>query len=167
MIGEAPDLPAWSRLRTTLSDPEWIHTAEPPAGHHTDHAEPVGYRAAHPADLERRFPQAEVHDEICHATQCGRRRSPVWRAAPISPIVVGDPRSNNTNRLVQVAEELASCPSIRIESLEDLTPEMIEGQAPHGGHGGRFHSEPGDTRGDSLCGEPRADMPKLTPTPER
>jgi len=43
-------------------------------------------------------------------------------------IVVGDPRSNNTNRLVQVAEELAGSPAIRIESLADLKPEMLEGK---------------------------------------
>lgn len=43
-------------------------------------------------------------------------------------IVVGDPRSNNTNRLVQVAEELAGSPAIRIESLADLPPGILEGK---------------------------------------
>ena len=43
-------------------------------------------------------------------------------------IVVGDPRSNNTNRLVQVAEERAHSPAIRVESLDDLKPEMLEGK---------------------------------------
>ena len=43
-------------------------------------------------------------------------------------IVVGDPRSNNTNRLVQVAEQLAGSPAIRIESLADLPPGILEGK---------------------------------------
>jgi 4-hydroxy-3-methylbut-2-enyl diphosphate reductase len=43
-------------------------------------------------------------------------------------IVVGDPRSNNTARLVQVAEELAGSPAIRIESLSDLRPEVLSGK---------------------------------------
>jgi 4-hydroxy-3-methylbut-2-enyl diphosphate reductase len=43
-------------------------------------------------------------------------------------IVVGDPKSNNTNRLVQVAEELAGSPAIRIETVADLTPEMLAGK---------------------------------------
>ena len=43
-------------------------------------------------------------------------------------IVVGDPRSNNTNRLVQVAEELAR-QSRRPHGIAGrLTPEMLEGK---------------------------------------
>lgn len=75
-----------------------------------------------------RFPQAEVHNEICHATQVRQEAvARMARGADLT-IVVGDPRSNNTNRLVQVAEELAGSPAIRIESLEDLKPEMLEGK---------------------------------------
>ncbi|HEV8194228.1 MAG TPA: 4-hydroxy-3-methylbut-2-enyl diphosphate reductase [Ktedonobacterales bacterium] len=75
-----------------------------------------------------RFPQAEVHNEICHATQVRQEAvARMGRGADLT-IVVGDPRSNNTNRLVQVAEELAGSPAIRIESLEDLKPEMLEGK---------------------------------------
>jgi 4-hydroxy-3-methylbut-2-enyl diphosphate reductase len=76
----------------------------------------------------QRFPQAEVHNEICHATQV--RQEAVARMAQGADltIVVGDPRSNNTNRLVQVAEDLAGSPAIRIESLDDLKPAMLAGK---------------------------------------
>jgi 4-hydroxy-3-methylbut-2-en-1-yl diphosphate reductase len=75
-----------------------------------------------------RFPLAEVHNEICHATQVRQEAvARMARGADLT-IVVGDPRSNNTNRLVQVAGELAGSPAIRIESLDDLKPEMLEGK---------------------------------------
>lgn len=78
--------------------------------------------------IRRRFPYAEVYNEICKATQ--DRQEAVARMARGADltIVVGDPRSNNTNRLVQVAEELAGSPAIRIESLADLPPGILEGK---------------------------------------
>jgi len=78
--------------------------------------------------IQARFPQVEVYNEICRATQV--RQEAVVRMAVGADLtlVVGDPRSNNTNRLVQVAEERAHSPAIRVESLDDLTPEMLEGK---------------------------------------
>ena len=78
--------------------------------------------------IRRRFPHVEVYNEICKATQL--RQEAVARMAQGADltIVVGDPRSNNTNRLVQVAEEKAGSPAIRIERLSDLTPEMLAGK---------------------------------------
>jgi 4-hydroxy-3-methylbut-2-enyl diphosphate reductase len=74
------------------------------------------------------FPQVEVYNEICRATQV--RQEAVMQQAQGADltIVVGDPRSNNTNRLVQVAEELAHSPAIRIESLDDLDPALLRGK---------------------------------------
>jgi 4-hydroxy-3-methylbut-2-en-1-yl diphosphate reductase len=78
--------------------------------------------------IQGRYPQVEVYNEICHATQVRQEAvARMARGADLT-IVVGDPRSNNTNRLVQVAEELAGSPAIRIESLSDLTPEMLAGK---------------------------------------
>lgn len=78
--------------------------------------------------IERRFPHVEVYNEICQATQL--RQEAVARMAKGADltIVVGDPRSNNTNRLVQVAEEKAGSSAIRIERLSDLKPEMLAGK---------------------------------------
>jgi 4-hydroxy-3-methylbut-2-en-1-yl diphosphate reductase len=78
--------------------------------------------------IRERFPHVEVQSEICHATQ--ERQEAVAsqaRGADLT-IVVGDPRSNNTNRLAQVAEQNAGSHAVRIESLADLKPEMLAGK---------------------------------------
>jgi 4-hydroxy-3-methylbut-2-enyl diphosphate reductase len=78
--------------------------------------------------IRERFPQIEVYNEICMATQLRQEAvAKMARGADLT-IVVGDPRSNNTGRLVQVAEELAGSPAIRIESLSDLRPEVLSGK---------------------------------------
>ncbi|HEX6797164.1 MAG TPA: 4-hydroxy-3-methylbut-2-enyl diphosphate reductase [Ktedonobacterales bacterium] len=79
-------------------------------------------------EIRRRYPQVEVYNEICLATQLRQQAvAQMARGADLT-IVVGDPRSNNTNRLVQVAEELAGSPAIRIERLDDLDPALLEGK---------------------------------------
>ncbi len=78
--------------------------------------------------VRTRWPQIVVHNDICLATQ--QRQEAVAeqaRGADLT-IVVGDPRSNNTNRLVQVSEEIAGTPAVRIERLEDLRPEWLVGK---------------------------------------
>src|SRR5204863_2927166 len=57
--------------------------------------------------IQQRFPHIEVHNEICNATQI--RQEAVARLARGTEltVVVGDSTSNNTNRLVHVAEEIA------------------------------------------------------------
>lgn len=78
--------------------------------------------------IQSRFPQSEVYNEICKATQLRQEAvANMARGADLT-IVVGDPRSNNTNRLVQVAEELAGSRAVRIERLEDLNPELLAGK---------------------------------------
>ena len=80
------------------------------------------------AEMRRRYPQIEVFNEICHATQVRQEAVAKMAQGADLTIVVGDPRSNNTNRLVQVAEELAGSAAIRVESLSDLKPEMLAGK---------------------------------------
>lgn len=78
--------------------------------------------------IKARYPHAEVHIDICDATQ--KRQEAVAeqaRGAELT-IVVGDPRSNNTNRLVQVSEELAGVPAVRIEDLSQLKTEWLQGK---------------------------------------
>jgi 4-hydroxy-3-methylbut-2-enyl diphosphate reductase len=78
--------------------------------------------------IRERYPQVEVYNEICMATQLRQEAvAKMARGADLT-IVVGDPRSNNTARLVQVAEELADSPAIRVESLSDLRPEALSGK---------------------------------------
>ena len=78
--------------------------------------------------IQARFPQVEVYNEICRATQVRQEAVAKMAVGADLTIVVGDPRSNNTNRLVQVAEERAQSPAIRVESLDDLKPELLEGK---------------------------------------
>jgi 4-hydroxy-3-methylbut-2-enyl diphosphate reductase len=80
------------------------------------------------AAIRARFPQVEVYNEICRATQVRQEAVAKMAVGADLTIVVGDPRSNNTNRLVQVAEERAHSPAVRVESLDDLKPEMLEGK---------------------------------------
>jgi 4-hydroxy-3-methylbut-2-enyl diphosphate reductase len=78
--------------------------------------------------IQARFPQVEVYNEICRATQVRQEAVARMAVGADLTIVVGDPRSNNTNRLVQVAEERAHSPAVRVDSLDDLKPEMLEGK---------------------------------------
>lgn len=78
--------------------------------------------------VRRKYPQVEVHIDICAATQ-SRQEAVVAQAKGADlTIVVGDPRSNNTNRLVQVSEELAGVPAVRIEDLSQLKTEWLQGK---------------------------------------
>ncbi len=79
-------------------------------------------------EIRARFPHIETYNEICRATQLRQEAVAQQARGADLTIVVGDPRSNNTNRLVQVAEQLAGSPAVRIEQLSDLTPEMLAGK---------------------------------------
>ncbi|GAC1567571.1 MAG: 4-hydroxy-3-methylbut-2-enyl diphosphate reductase [Ktedonobacteraceae bacterium] len=78
--------------------------------------------------IKKRYARAEVHVDICKATQT-RQEAVVEQAKGADlTVVVGDPRSNNTNRLVQVSEELAGVPAVRIEDLSQLKTEWLKGK---------------------------------------
>lgn len=77
--------------------------------------------------LIARFPTAEIHNEICMATQ-ERQAAVAEQAAGCDlVIVVGDPRSNNSNRLAQVSEEIAGVRAYRIADLSELKREWLDG----------------------------------------
>ncbi|MDQ1910151.1 4-hydroxy-3-methylbut-2-enyl diphosphate reductase [Paenibacillus sp. GD4] len=75
--------------------------------------------------LLERFPKAEIHNEICLATQV--RQEAVAEQAKDADLVlvVGDPRSNNSNRLAQVSEEIAGVKAYRIADLGELKREWL------------------------------------------
>lgn len=75
--------------------------------------------------LIKKYPHAEIHNEICMATQ--QRQQAVADQAKDCDllIVVGDPRSNNSNRLAQVSEEIAGVPAHRISDLSELQIEWL------------------------------------------
>lgn len=77
--------------------------------------------------LLAKFPTAEVHNEICLATQV-RQEAVAEQAKECDlVIVVGDPKSNNSNRLAQVSEEIAGTRAYRISDLSELKREWLEG----------------------------------------
>lgn len=78
--------------------------------------------------IKTKYPAAEVHIEICAATQTRQEAVVAQAKGADLTVVVGDPRSNNTNRLVQVSEELAGVPAVRIEDLSQLDPAWLKGK---------------------------------------
>jgi 4-hydroxy-3-methylbut-2-enyl diphosphate reductase len=67
-----------------------------------------------------RYPHAEVHNEICRATQ-ERQEAAVEAAQHVDlVIVVGSPRSSNSLRLVEVVKKLGRKPAYLVDRLEDL-----------------------------------------------
>ena len=74
----------------------------------------------------KKFPNAEIHNEICLATQI--RQEAVAEQAKEADllIVVGDPKSNNSNRLAQVSSEIAGTPAYRIADLSELKIEWLK-----------------------------------------
>lgn len=78
--------------------------------------------------VRERFPTVEIHNEICLATQ--ERQEAVAEQAKGCDlvIVVGDPRSNNSNRLAQVAKEIAGVEAYRIADITELNIEWLKGK---------------------------------------
>ena len=77
--------------------------------------------------LIEKFPSAEIHNEICLATQV--RQEAVAEQAKEADllIVVGDPRSNNSNRLAQVSEEIAGVKAYRVADAAEIRKEWLLG----------------------------------------
>ncbi|TCP32363.1 4-hydroxy-3-methylbut-2-enyl diphosphate reductase [Scopulibacillus darangshiensis] len=77
--------------------------------------------------VKEKYPQAQIHNEICLATQT--RQEAVAEQAQEADLllVVGDPRSNNSNRLAQVSKEIAGTEAYRIADLSELKLEWLEG----------------------------------------
>lgn len=73
------------------------------------------------------FPKAEVHNEICLATQVRQEAVAEQASQADLVIVVGDPRSNNSNRLAQVSEEIAGVKAYRISDITELNLEWLKG----------------------------------------
>ncbi|RCW41903.1 4-hydroxy-3-methylbut-2-enyl diphosphate reductase [Paenibacillus prosopidis] len=77
--------------------------------------------------LVEKFPTAEVHNEICLATQV-RQEAVAGQAGEAQLcIVVGDPRSNNSNRLAQVSEEIAGVKAYRVSDVSEIEQEWLKG----------------------------------------
>jgi 4-hydroxy-3-methylbut-2-en-1-yl diphosphate reductase len=77
--------------------------------------------------VKLRYPQAEVHNEICRATQ-ERQEAAVEAAKEVDlVIVVGSPRSSNSLRLVEVVKKLGQKPAYLVDNMEDLDLSWFKG----------------------------------------
>jgi len=77
--------------------------------------------------VKARYPNAEVHNEICRATQ--ERQEAAVEASKLVDlvIVVGSPRSSNSLRLVEVVKKLGGKPAYLVDRIEDLDMEWFKG----------------------------------------
>jgi len=79
------------------------------------------------AELQKRYPHADVHNEICMATQVRQEAVAQQAGQAELCIVVGDPRSNNSNRLAQVSEEISGVKAYRVADVTEIKQEWLEG----------------------------------------
>lgn len=77
--------------------------------------------------LLEKYPGAEVHNEICLATQVRQEAVAEQAGQADLVIVVGDPRSNNSNRLAQVSEEIAGTTAYRVSDVTEIKQEWLQG----------------------------------------
>ncbi|QZA33665.1 4-hydroxy-3-methylbut-2-enyl diphosphate reductase [Hydrogenibacillus sp. N12] len=80
------------------------------------------------AAVLRRYPHAEVENEICQATELRQAAVATQARGADLLIVVGDPRSNNTARLVEVGEKIAGVPSVRVSNVHEIDPAWLIGK---------------------------------------
>ncbi|MFB5662085.1 4-hydroxy-3-methylbut-2-enyl diphosphate reductase [Alteribacillus sp. HJP-4] len=74
-----------------------------------------------------KYPHAEIHNEICMATQVRQEAVAEQAKEADLMLVVGDPKSNNSNRLAQVSKQIAGTPAHRIADISELKLEWLHG----------------------------------------
>jgi 4-hydroxy-3-methylbut-2-en-1-yl diphosphate reductase len=75
--------------------------------------------------VQEKYPHAEIHNEICYSTQIRQEAVANQAGQADVTIVVGDPKSNNSNRLAQVSEEIAGTNAHRIADISELQIDWI------------------------------------------
>ncbi|CUA79921.1 4-hydroxy-3-methylbut-2-enyl diphosphate reductase [Anoxybacillus suryakundensis] len=76
--------------------------------------------------VREKYPHVEMHREICLATQVRQEAVAEQAKEADVTIVVGDPRSNNSNRLAQVSEEIAGTKAYRVADVTEIDIEWIK-----------------------------------------
>ncbi|WP_181350131.1 4-hydroxy-3-methylbut-2-enyl diphosphate reductase [Thalassobacillus sp. CUG 92003] len=74
-----------------------------------------------------KYPQTEKQQEICMATQVRQEAVAEQAKEADLTLVVGDPKSNNSNRLAQVSKEVAGTVAYRIADVTDIDLSWLEG----------------------------------------
>lgn len=76
--------------------------------------------------VKEKYPHAEKHKEICLATQVRQEAVAEQAGEADVLIVVGDPMSNNSNRLAQVSEEIAYTKAYRIGDVTEIQIDWLK-----------------------------------------
>lgn len=76
--------------------------------------------------VKEKYPHAEKHKEICLATQVRQEAVAEQAGEADVLIVVGDPKSNNSNRLAQVSVEIAKTSAYRIADVSEIEIDWIK-----------------------------------------
>ncbi|MGP4067709.1 4-hydroxy-3-methylbut-2-enyl diphosphate reductase [Halobacillus sp. B29] len=76
---------------------------------------------------KEKYPQLEKHQEICMATQVRQEAVSEQAKEADLTLVVGDPKSNNSNRLAQVSMEKAGTQAYRISDVTEIDLDWLEG----------------------------------------
>ncbi len=77
-------------------------------------------------ELLNKFPSIKIIEEICDATSLRQDIALKNSKKADLSYVVGDENSNNTNKLVEICQNLGNCKTFRIESIEDLNIEDLK-----------------------------------------
>ncbi|MDC3413367.1 4-hydroxy-3-methylbut-2-enyl diphosphate reductase [Aquibacillus sp. 3ASR75-11] len=77
--------------------------------------------------VQAKYPQTEMIQEICMATQVRQEAVAEQAKDADLTIVVGDPRSNNSNRLAQVSQDIAGTKAYRVADVTEIKLEWLHG----------------------------------------
>ncbi|SER17445.1 4-hydroxy-3-methylbut-2-enyl diphosphate reductase [Gracilibacillus ureilyticus] len=77
--------------------------------------------------VKEKYPQTEMEQEICMATQVRQEAVAEQAKEADLTLVVGDPRSNNSNRLAQVSIEHAGTQAYRIADVTEIDLNWLDG----------------------------------------
>lgn len=76
--------------------------------------------------IKNKYPEISIHQDICKATQV-RQEAVVEQARGCDlTLVVGDPKSNNSNRLAQVSESQAGVKAYRVSDVSEIQPDWFK-----------------------------------------
>ncbi|WP_017185816.1 4-hydroxy-3-methylbut-2-enyl diphosphate reductase [Alkalibacillus haloalkaliphilus] len=77
-------------------------------------------------EVQEKYPQTEMIQEICMATQVRQEAVAEQAGDADLTLVVGDPKSNNSNRLAQVSKEKAGTEAYRIADVSEIKLEWLD-----------------------------------------
>ncbi|MDQ0351041.1 4-hydroxy-3-methylbut-2-enyl diphosphate reductase [Alkalibacillus filiformis] len=77
-------------------------------------------------EVQEKYPQTEMIQEICMATQVRQEAVAEQAGDADLTLVVGDPKSNNSNRLAQVSKEKAGTEAYRIADVSEIKLDWLE-----------------------------------------